>query len=484
MASLRDKTISGLFWSFLQKIGTNGISFFVIIILARLLTPEDFGLIGMLLIFIALSQALTGAGFSQALIQKKNPDKEDYSSVFYINIGVSVLLYFILFITAPFIADFYNQPLLINLARVLSFVFVINAFCYVQEAKLTKEMQFKTLAIIYLPSTIIGGAISITMASMGYGVWSIVALHLVQRFAFAVQIWIYAKWKPLLSFNKEKAKSLFAFGNKIMLSTILNTIFSNIFLVVIGKFFPLSTLGYYQNAKKLVDTPTGVLSTTVSSVTFPAFSSIQDDNIKLKKGYKRSIQQLFFWLCPFFIIAGILADPLFRFVLTEKWMPAVPYFRWLCIVGILHPLNVYNLNLVNVKGRSDIFLKLTIVKKVFIAVGLVIAIPFGIYALLILQAINSVFAYILNSHYAGRFIEYPLFEQLKDIASTAVISIIVGLFVYVTVNLLPVLSDFIILIIGGTLGVILYIVAAYIFKIDAFLDFKSILQGKLKQTVE
>lgn len=468
-----------MFWSLLQNVGGKGITFVVFIILARLLTPEIFGLIGMLMIFIQLSQVLVRAGFSQALIQKKDTDEEDYSSVFWINLAVSILIYGILFFSAPLIANFYGQPILTKLTRALSLVFVINAFSYVQTARLQKKISFKTLTIIHIPSTILGGAVGIGMAIMGYGVWSIVGLQLVTRGAYAVQIWFYGKWKPLLSFNKTNAKELFSFGSKLMISAILNTAYKNIYLVVIGKFFPVSAVGYYYNANRLVRTPSLTFSSALNKVIFPAFSSVQDNNKKLKKGYKKLMQQVLFWLCPIFVLSGVLAVPLFRFVFTEKWLPAVPYFRILCIVGILYPLNLYNLNIINVKGRSDLFLKLEIFKKAVITVGVFIAIQFSIWVLLIFQAVNSIFGYIINSYFSGHFIQYGVLEQIKDILPVFLLSACVGIIIYFLDQSLLNIPDIIRLLIGFGLGGVLYWVAAKVLKLDPYVDFIPIFRAKI-----
>lgn len=478
MTSLRAKTISGMFWSLLQGVGGRGISFIITIILARILTPEIFGLVGMLAIFMQVSQALVVAGFNEALIQKKDTDEEDYSSVFWINLIVSMLLYAVLFFAAPFISDFYNQPILTQLTRVAALIFIINAFSYVQDARLRKQMRFKTLTIIHLPAVVIAGTVSIVMAVMGFGVWSLLVLELIARFIYAIQIWIYTKWKPLFVFNWAKAKGLFSFGGKLMLSSILDKIYTNIYLVIIGKFFPLSSVGFYQTAGKVVLTPSTTLSNAVNNVAFPTFSLIQDDNKRLKAGYKKIIKQLLFWVCPAFILAAVLAVPLFRFVFTEKWLPAVPYFRILCIVGILYPLNAYNLNIVNVKGRSDLFLKLEIIKKVFTTIGIIVAIPYGIWALLFIQAISSIFAYFINSYYSGQFIQYDLFEQIKDITPTVLLSIGVGGVTFLMDQALAEYPDFLRILLGFGTGGGLYLLAAKYLKFTSYLDIRYVFQTK------
>lgn len=481
MASLVDKTISGIFWSLLQNIGGRSISFLVMIILARLLTPDIFGLIGVLMIFIQLSQALIVAGFNQALIQKKNTDEEDYSSVFWINLTVSIIIYVILFFIAPLIAEFYKQPILTKLTQVLSMVFIINSFSFVQETRLSKEMRFKTLTIIQIPSLVLGGVVSVSMAITGYGVWSIIAMQLVSRFVYVIQIWLYAKWKPKFVFNILKVKKLFSFGSKLLISEIIHIIYQNIYLVLIGRFYPLSSVGYYQNASNLVNTPSTTLSSAINSVAFPAFSSIQDNDLMLKLGFKKIIQQTLFWLCPIFILAGVLAEPLFHFIFTEKWLPAVPYFQLLCIVGIFTPLNSFNLNILNVKGRSDFYLRLEILKKAIITIGIIIAIPLGIWALMIFQALNSILTYIINSYYSGRFIQYPILEQLKDILPIFFLSSGVGALIYLLNQYLLGFSDYLQLLIGFGLGGVLYWISAKCLKFSPYLDIQQIYKTKVSK---
>lgn len=463
----------------MQKVGSRGITLVVMILLARLLTPKDFGLIGMLMIFIQISQAFIDGGFNLALIQKKDTDEEDYSSVFYINLIVSSILYIGLFFSAPLISAFYDQPLLTSLTRVLSVVFLINAFSYVQEAKLTKEIRFKTLMYIHIPSSLIGGIVSVVMAFTGFGVWSIVAFQLVSRFTYAVQIWIYAKWKPLLVFSWRKAKRLFAFGSRLLIAKIIGVLYNNIFLVVIGKFYPVSSVGYYQNAFNLVNTPSNTITSVLGSVTFPTFSSIQDDNKRLKAGYRRVMQQAFFWLCPAYVFAGVLASPLFLILFGTQWLSAVPYFRWLCIVGILMPLNNYNLNIVNVKGRSDVFLNLQLVRRATTILAVVIVFSWGIVALLIVQAASCVFTFILFSYYSGKFIDYSLKEQVLDFLPILLLSLIIGGGLIILDNQVEAWSSLFRLTIEMIIGWCLYWLLANIFKILPWVDFKQLLRIKV-----
>lgn len=481
MASLKNKTISGIFWSFLQKVGSKGIGLVATIVLARILSPESFGLIGMLTIFIQLSQAIVQGGFKQALIQKKDTDEEDYSSVFWVNLVVSVLIYGILYITAPFIAQFYDQSILTELTRILALVFVINAFSYVQEAKLTKEMKFKTLMIIHLPSTVISGIVAVTMALMDFGVWSIVGQQVSMRLAFTVQIWWYSKWKPLWSFHKQKAKVLFNYGSKMMLSAILNTSFKNVYFVLIGKFAPVATLGYYQNSRKFIDVPSKTLVSIVKNVAFPSLSSIQEDNIKIRRVNRKFCQQLLFWSCPVFIIAGVLANPLVSFILTDKWLPMVSFFQLLCIVGVLHPLVSFNHNIIAIKGRSGLFLKLEIIQKIVLSLGLCAFMLFSLDVLFLIsvQVFIAFFNYLLYSFNSGKLINYPLFEQIKDILPVFLLSIGMGLVVLlIDTTVFVNLSNIYRLVFGCLIGAGVYLTLSWKIKLSPFQELMAIIRDR------
>ena len=468
-----------MIWSLLQNMGGRGLSFLVTIILARLLTPAYFGLIGMLSIFITISQALVFSGFNEALIQKKDIDEGDYSSVFWLNLVVSMMLYCVLFFSAPFISSFYDQTALTDITRVYAIVFVVNAFSYVQETRLRREMRFRTLTVMQLPSAIVGGIVSILMAFMGMGVWSIVALELVTRFVFAVQISLYSHWRPLFIFEFSKVKRLFDFGWKLMASSLLNAIYQNIYTVVIGKFFSLNSVGYYQTAYKVVKTPSSTLSNSLGTVVFSAFSSIQDDDVRLKIAYKGIITQVLFWICPAFLFTAILADPLFDMVFGTQWMPAVPYFRMLCIVGVFYPLNAYNLTIVKVKGRSDLFLKLELIKKLVVSIGVVISVPLGVFFLVGFQAVSAIISYYINSYFSGRFIQYPMKEQIRDILPIAVLSCCAGAAIFLIDRILIGSSDWVRLLVGFGIGIGIYWFMSRAIRISAYFDFLNITRNKL-----
>ncbi|MEX2363125.1 MAG: lipopolysaccharide biosynthesis protein, partial [Balneolaceae bacterium] len=384
------------------------------------------GLMGMLAVFIAVSQSLTDSGFGQALIQKKNTDEIDYSSVFYINLIISGLVYLILYMSAPYIAAFYSEPTLVELVRVLGLRFIIAAFSMVQIAKLTKELRFKELMIAKLPSTLLGGTLGIVAAYKGYGVWSLVIQQLIDTTAYSIQVWIQAKWKPLLVFNWERIKSLFDFGSKIMIEGVLSTIYQNIYELMIGRYFSTAQVGFYTQANKIKQLPVQNISNALSRVTFPILSGIQDDDARLKSAYKKIIRLVFLIITPIMVGAIVLAEPLFRLILTEKWLPAVPYFQLLCISGILYPVQSYNLNILKVKGRSDLFLYLGLIKKGVALIGIFIFVQFSVLALVMYRVFHSFFAYFVNSYYSGKFIDYGVLEQAKDIWKFILASVIAG----------------------------------------------------------
>ncbi len=478
--SLKKQALSGVKWTFLQQVGTQGIGFVISILLARLLDPKEFGLIGMITVFIGIGASLMNAGLGSSLIRSKELDERDYATVFYFNLIASILIYIIIYFAAPFIAIFYNQPVLSQLIRWYAVTFIINAFGIVQTTRLTKLMDFKTLALISVPSLIIGGSVGLFMAYNGYGVWSLIGFYLTQSLVKVIQLWIYSGWKPLWVFDNKKFKKHFNFGYKITLSGLLDTIFNNVYSIVIGKFFPVAQVGFYQRANSLQMYPVGIISSILSRVTYPLFAQIQDDNVRLKSIYKRILQLNIFLLAPTLVIGGVLAEPLFRFLFTEKWLPAVPYFQILLVAGLLYPIHAFNLNILTVKGRSDLFLRLEIIKKTLVALTIFIAIRYGVTGLLYGSVLVSVLAFLINTHYSGKFIAYGAWEQLKDIALILVLALVTGLLVYGTVQYTKeVLSnDFLILTINSLIGFTFYVSLSYLLKIAPQQEILTIIKRK------
>lgn len=478
--SLKKQALSSMFWSSIQTFGTQAINFFVSIVLARVLLPEEFGLIAMLAIFIGLGNVLINSGLTHSLIRTENANEEDFSTVFYFNLLGSLVIYFIVFFSAPFISDFYGQELLTPLVRVYSIIFIIDAFSTIQITRLTKILDFKTQMIVNLPSLIIGSVVGITMAYKGFGVWSLVWSSIVKSTAASIQIWYWAKWKPLLVFNIEKFKYHFNYGVKLMFSGILDILFINAYTIIIGRFFLPSQVGFYNRAQSFQMFPVNSLSLIVTKVSYPLFSSIQNDNIRLKEAYKKIMQMIIFLIAPLLIIMSVLAEPLFRFLFTEKWLPAVPYFQILCANGILYPIHAYNLQILNVKGRSDLFLRLEVVKKILFLIVIILSFPFGIKGLLYGSVITSVLSFFINTHYSGKFINYSAWTQAKDLLPTILISIFAGTIVY-SLDVFftkTYFYDFGRLFLGGLIGLILYITITYLFKISSLKEIFHIIRNR------
>jgi O-antigen/teichoic acid export membrane protein len=478
VSQLKQKALSGVLWTGLQQFSTQGISFIVSIILARLLLPEEFGLIAMIGVFMGIGAMLMQAGLGSSLIRTDHPTQEDYSTVFFFNLAGSVFMYLLIFLAAPYIAAFYQQEILIEIIRWYGSIFIINAFALVQTTRLTKLLDFKTQLQVSIPATIFSGIVGVSLAYLGYGVWSLVVMAIAQAFASALQLWIVAKWQPTWVFNKQKFQYHFNYGYKLTLSGLLDTLFNNAYVLLIGKFFAPAQVGFYNRADTLKQLPVGNIGAILGKVTFPLFAAIKNDDIRLKNVYKKMMQVVVFLVAIVLLLMAALAEPLFRFLFTEKWLPAVPYFQILCWNGILYPIHSYNLNILKVKGRSDLFLKLEILKKVMITIVIAISFQYGIYGLLYGSVVTSVLAFFINTHYTGKFLNYTAWEQAKDIVPTIVLAtfssalvVVLDLFLQ-QIRLLDVFR----LIIGGLFGVLLYVFLAFLFKMTAFTELKNLIK--------
>lgn len=478
--SLKNQALSGIFWSSMQLFGNQAITFTVSMILARLLLPSEFGLIAMLGIFIGLGSTLINSGLTQSLIRTEILDDEDYSTVFYFNLLGSIIIYGIIFLVAPRIADFYDQEVLILIIRVYSVTFIINAFSAIQTARLSKMLDFKTQMKVSIPSLIMGSFVGILMAFKGFGVWSLVWSGIVQSLMATIQLWYWSNWRPLFAFNVKKFKQHFNYGVKIMFSGVLDMIFTNAYTIIIGRFFAPAQVGFYNRADTLQMLPVGSISSIITKVSFPLFSAIQNDNIRLKSAYRRIMQMVIFLVAPTLILMAVLAEPLFRLLFTEKWLPAVPYFQILCVNGIMYPIHSYNLQILNVKGRSDLFLKLEILKKILAVIIILISFKYGIYGLLYGSVITSILAFFINTHYSGKFLSYTAWAQIKDLLPIIFIAVITGAGVCIIDNVLKKeqMVDFFRLLLGGSAGLSVYLIISYVFKVESLIEVKKIVLKK------
>ena len=415
MQDLKKRTVSGLTWSAVDNIAVNGIQFVVGIILARLLTPKEFGLIGMIIIFIAISRSITDSGFTQALVRKNNCKQVDYSTVFFFNIGVSFILYLILFLISGSVSNFFDEPKLELILKILGLTLIIDSFAIVQRARLTKRIDFKLQTKVTLVASISSGVIAIIAAYKGLGVWSLVIKLIIQQLMTSLFLWFWNKWRPSLEFSFRSFKEMFAFGYKLLISGLLNTLYKNIYLLIIGKFFSATELGFYTRADQFKNLPSQNLTSVVQRVTFPVLSTIQDDLVKLKQSYRRLIRSTM--LISFTIMLGLaaVAEPLVLTLIGEKWQQSIIYLQLLCFSGMLYPLHAINLNMLNVQGRSDLFLKLEIIKKILAIPIIMLGIFIGIKAMIIGGIFSSFVAFFLNSYYSGKKLGYSSFNQLRDI---------------------------------------------------------------------
>lgn len=474
--SLVKQAKQGMVWTFLQQFSVQLINFVVQIAMARILLPSDYGLIAMLTIFISVAQTLVDSGMTTSVIREKGIKDIDYSTVFLINLVISISVYAIVFAIAPAVGVFYKQVVLIDILRVYAISFVINAFVAVHLAKFTKEMKFKKQFSYQVPSTLIGAACGFAFAYYGYGVWSLVYMNLVQTAVYAISLWLFSGWRPGLAFSKERFLHHFSFGYKLTLSGLLNTIYINLYRIVIGKAFSPVQVGYFTQADNMRNLPIMQLSNVLNKVTYPLFAKIEDD-IKLKKAYK-TVMSLVLSLSALLMLGLLLvAKPLFLILLGEKWLPAVPYFQILCIASMMLPIGTYNLNILKVKGRSDLFLKVEIIKKIIGTICLLVAIPYGIEAIVWSLCITNIFFAYLNGFFSGKLINYLLLEQVKDSFRVIGIAIVPAIIIYFTLvknNFFT--NNWVAIGVTGLLYLISYLLLIFIFNRELVLQYKKILK--------
>lgn len=467
--SLKKKTISGLLWSFGDLMGNQGIQFIIQIILARLLVPEDFGIIGMILVFVALSNSLVDSGFTQALIRDQKANQTDYSTVFYFNLAVSIVIYGALFLSAPLISDFFEVPQLTSIIKVLALGVIINAFSIIPRAMFTKEVNFKVQAKVNMAASILSGVVAVVMAVMGFGVWSLVIRMLMMNFIQALLLVFSKKWVPSLTFSMTSFRKLFGFGWKLLVSGLIDTAYNNVYYMIIGKQYSAGALGYYTNAAKFSDVATQSLTATIQRVTYPVLSGIQNQEERLKQSFKKVIKLSGFLIFPLMVGVAAVAEPLIYLLFGEKWIKMVPYFQLLAIAGMLYPIHALNLNILQVKGRSDLFLYLEIIKTIVptILIITVIWMDLGLTALVATVVLDSFISLFINIYFSGREISYSTKEQLLDLLPIFAISFGMGTVVYGVGKLLP-FTELLTLIIQIGIGAVLYITICKLFKIEEF----------------
>ena len=462
--TLKKQTFFGLLWTFTDAFFVKGIMFFAMILLARWIGPTDFGLIGIIAVFIAIGRSLTDSGMTNSLIRTKNPEQADYSTVFIVNIIMSLLVYVIVYIIAPFIADFFGYKILINIIRIYCILFLIIAFSAVQLAILTKRMEFKKITKINFPSTLVGVSIGLYLGYHDYGVWSIVWMYLSTEFVRSVLLWLFSNWKPRLIFSSTKFKFHFKFGYKLVLSSLLDIVFKNLYNLLIGKYYSAQTLGFYERSKQFCEFPSSSLTAIISKVAYPMLSQIQDDPKRLNYIYRKLLRISFFIIAPLMLGLAAIAKPLFLVILGDEWVPAILFFQILTLAMMLYPIHAFNLNILQVYGRSDLFLKLEIIKKCIIVISVIIAFQFGVIGLVWSSVFTSFAALGVNMFYSSKLINYTIYEQIKDLSITFVIAFFSAFLMFKITFLFADSIDVVQIILASIVGVFIYLSLNYIIK--------------------
>lgn len=441
--NLRDKTIKGTMWSFIDSFASQGITFLVGLVLARLLTPEEYGLIGIIIIFIAIFNTIVDSGFSNALIRKKNAVDIDYNTVFISNMAVSIVMFLGMFFASPHIASFFKEPQLDALCKAMSIIIIINAFAIIQRTILVKNIDFKTQTKVSLTATIASGVIGIGMAFYGFGIWSLVGQQISHRLINSVMLWTYTSWYPKMEFSKASFKEMFSFSWKLLVSSLIDTIWKEVYQVVIGKCYSTATLGQYTRASQFGRIFSSNLTTIIQRVSYPVLSTIQDDKERMKQAYRKLIRTSMFITLICMSVLAAISKPMILVLIGEKWLLAATLLPLICLRSFMYPLHALNLNMLQVAGRSDLFLRIEIYKKCIAVIPILIGIYFNIYYMLWGSIIGGLFAYYINAKYSKKLIGYGIIQQIKDIMPSIILSVIISFATYL-VSYIP-LSAFLIL---------------------------------------
>lgn len=474
--SLKKKTVNGIIWSALERFSILGVNFIFGLVLARLLMPSDYGVIAMLSIFMAVAQTFIDSGFSNALIRKPDRTETDNSTAFYFNIVVGILCYILLFIAAPYIASFYDTPILKDVTRIVGLNLVFNSLAVVQQALLTANIDFKRQSKISLFSAILSGFVGIIMAYFGYGVWALVVQTVGSSFLRMILLWFTAKWRPKERFSITSFRYLFGYGSKLLASGLLDTVYNNLYTIIIGKVFSSSQLGLYSRADNLGQMPSSMATGIIQRVTFPVLSTIQNEDDRLAVNYRKMLKLSAFIIFPLMTGLSAIADPLIRIILTDKWSGAIIFLQIICFALMWYPIHAINLNLLQVKGRSDLFLRLEIIKKIIGVATLCITIPLGLIAMCVGRIVTSLIALVINTYYTGKLINVGYFLQMKDLMPIFINSLIMAVLCY-TVQI-PFDSNWIKLLLALVIGVVYYFGINYIFKSLELKELINILRKK------
>jgi len=459
MSSLKDKTFSGAIWSSVERFASYGLQFVFGILMARLLAPSDYGTIALLNVFFAICQTFIDSGFNLAIIRKQDRCEEDFSTALIFSVLVAVLSYVLLWFGAPYIASFYEIPILTQITRVISFNLVITTISSMHNAKLSISLDFFSKAKVSIFAVIGSCSIGLWMAYSGYGVWALVVQVMVSSLIRTLLLFYYVRWIPKLKFSKSSFKSMFSFGSKMLASGVIGNIYNNLYSIVIGKAFTPALLGFYSKAENFATLPSQQISGVILSVSYPALAKIQDDEARLIDAYKRIFRLSSFIIFPLMIGLASLSDPLIRLLLGDKWEGVIILLQILCFSYVWDALNACNMNLLQLKGYSGIYLKLEIIKKILGVIALVVTVPMGVTEMCIGKVCLSLISIPLNTYYSGKFYNYGLLAQLKDLLPILIHALIMGGIILLILGFIS--SMWLKLIIGFIIGLIYYVGGAF-----------------------
>lgn len=480
--NLKSSAVNGAIWTGVEKFSRQAVQFVIGIILARVLSPDDFGVIGMLAIFIAIAQTFTDSGLSSALIQKKDRTEVDCSTMFFFSIGAGVLFYLLLYATAPLIADFYNMPILTDVTRVVALSIILSGLTAVQNARLTIDLRFRTLSLIAIISMVVTGATGLALAYSGWGVWALVFQALAGQMVTSICTWYCSRWMPKLEFSMKSFKQLWGFGSKLLVSGLINTIYGNLYTLVIGKKFSSAEVGFYNRGNHFALLPAQTVQDMAIKVNFPILAKMQDDDERLLGAYKKLLTVPLYILYPVLVCMAVTAEPLVIVLIGEKWLPCVPIMQVLCIGYMFSPLTHINLNLLYVKGRTDLVLKLEFIKKPIAFLILFASIPFGIIVMVIGKAIYEFIAFSFNCYYTGKILNYGEWKQLKLLLPTFINCAVMAAVIYL--SMLPFTLPILKLCVGVSVGLISYWLFSIATKDAAYGEVREIVKRKLLRKYE
>lgn len=462
----------------MERGGVQATQLIVQIILARLLSPDDYGVLALITVFIAIANIFVQSGFSSALVQKKEADETDYSSVFYSSLAFSAIIYTLLFFTAPLIADFYNETILVLILRIQALTLFLGTVNSVQYAILTKRMQFKKSFIASTGGVVISAAVGISMAYGGYGVWALVWMQIVNIVTATVILWFLVSWRPCLLFSVERLKSICGFSSKLLVSDIIDVVFNNIYSLIIGKMYNKNMLGYYNRGQQIPNTVVININGPITGVMFPTIAAIQNDLESVKGMTRRSVITSCFIVFPLMAALAAVSRPLTIILLTEKWLPSVPFMQLSCLLYAFYPMHTANLQAISAIGRSDIFLKLEIIKKIVLIIIIAFSAPLGIYAMISGSAVASIIFTVINAYPNKRIMNYGFKEQWIDIIPSLVLSLTMGIIMYLLqfINL----NEWVTLGIQGIFGIVYYFTMAYVLKFECFMYLINVIKVTLK----